>query len=516
MGEPDEHRGVAGERPPTQEGTDGHPRRWLILVAVCVALLIIVVDNTVLSVALPAIADELGAGTAALQAVVDAYVVVFAGLLVVSGVAADRLGRRRTVLVGLAVFAMASTGAALAGSPAGLVVGRAVMGVGAALVMPATLAILVQVFPDDERPRAFAAWAGVAAVAMAAGPVLGGFLVEVWSWAGVFWINVPLAVFALAATAWLVPESSDPDAPRVDLVSAVLVTGGMSGLVLAVVVLGESGPADPLVALGLGAAAIGLCWFAVRQRRAPAPMVDLGLYRNRVFAGASAAAALLTLGTGSALFVLTQHLQLVLGLTAVQAGAGLAPLAVGVVAGSTLGGRAPARIGVRGCVVIGFALVAAGFCVLAALHRDDGFLPVALGLALLGTGTGFSSPAVTSAVLGAVPRHRAGMGSALNDTHQQLGIAVGVAALGGFLSSAYRNELHLVAPVAENGALAATLASAEQLDDAGLAEAAKGAFVTAQGTTMLVAAGCAGLGAVVAGIALRPGRTTTGSDGDDG
>lgn len=206
--------------------------------------------------------------------------------------------------------------------------------------MPATLAILVQVFPEEERPKAFAAWAAVAAVAMAGGPALGGFLVAEWSWAAVFWINVPLAAGALAVVAWLVPESSDPAAARVDVGSAVLVTVGMSGVVLAVVVAGEAGAARPAAVVGAVVAAAALAWFAIRQRRATAPLADFALYRDRRFSGAGVAAALLTLGTGSALFVLTQYLQLVLGFTALQAGAALTPLAVGVVVGSSASSRA--------------------------------------------------------------------------------------------------------------------------------------------------------------------------------
>ncbi|MGH8965147.1 MAG: MFS transporter, partial [Actinomycetes bacterium] len=379
---------TSGPAAPVDEDEAGHPRRWWILGAVCASLLIIVMDNTVLSVALPAIAERFAAGIAVLRAVVDAYVVVFAGLLIAAGVAGDRYGRRRVVLVGLAVFTVASVAAALADSAVWLVAARAVMGVGAALVMPATLAVLVQVFPARERPRAFAVWAAVAAVAMAAGPVLGGFLVAAWSWAGVFWINVPLAVGALAAVARLVPESSDPRAGRVDVGSAALVTVGMSGVVLAVLVAGDAGPAHPLVGLCVAVAAVALGWFATRQRRADVPLVDFTLYRGRRFAGASAAAALLTLGTGSALFVLTQYLQQVLDLTALQAGAALAPLAAGIVVGSAAGGRAPARIGARWCVVAGFLAVAVGFVVLAALDARGGYPPVAAGLALLGLGTG--------------------------------------------------------------------------------------------------------------------------------
>ncbi|GAA2792727.1 hypothetical protein GCM10010470_29420 [Saccharopolyspora taberi] len=333
--------------------------------AICAALLVIVVDNTVLNVAMPSIARSFDASTTAQQAVIAAYVVVFAGLLIAAGAASDRYGRRRAMLAGLAVLGVASAAAALAWSVWWLIAMRALMGAGAALVMPATLAVLVQVFPEHERPRAFGAWAAAASVAMAAGPVLGGLLVAVWSWAGVFLINVPVVAVAMLFIARLVPESRDPGRP-VDPVSAVLVTAGMTALVTAVI--GFSAASGVLAVVLLGA-------FGWRQVRAVVPVVEFALYRDRQFAGGSVAAALLTLGTGSALFVL-----------------------------------------------------------------------VAAGLVLAGGGTGFAGPATTSTVLGAVLAERAGMGSALNDTHQQLGIALGVAVLGSVLAAVYRSGLPAAVP----------------------------------------------------------------------
>ncbi|TDC83033.1 MFS transporter [Actinomadura sp. 7K507] len=481
----------------------GHPKRWWILGAVCTALLIIVVDNTVLSVALPALGAHFEAGTTTLQAVADAYVVVFAGLLLAAGAASDRYGRRRTLVIGLALFAAASAAAALAPSASWLIGARAAMGVGAALVMPPTLAILVQVFPASQRPKAFAVWTAVAAIAMAGGPALGGLLVAAWSWAAVFWINVPLAAAALLSVVLLVPESADPDASPIDLTSVMLVTLGMGGATLAVLVLSEPEPAWATVGLGAAAAVTGLTGFALRQRRVQTPLVDFALYRDRNFAGASLAAALLTLGTGSTLFVLTQHLQLVLGFNAAQAGAALAPLAAGVAAGSIAGGRAPQRIGARFSIVAGFLVIICGFLVLASLDSSNGYPPVALGLAVLGLGTGFSGPAVTSTVLGAVPRHRAGMGSALNDTHQQLGIAIGIAVIGGLLATAYRTGLPDSVPPRPAGSLNSTLNYAAARSDTALADTARTAFTTAQTTTMLAAAGCAAAGALVAARVLR-------------
>lgn len=484
---------------------EGHPRRWSILVALCAALLVIVMDNTVVNVAVPAIGHAFNASTAGLQAVIDAYVVVFAGLLVAAGVASDRYGHRRTVLVGLGVFGLASVAALAAWSVWWLIAMRALMGVGAALIMPATLAVLVHAFPAGERPKAFAVWAAVASVAMAAGPVAGGALVAAWSWAGVFLINIPVVVVAMVGIARLVPNFRDSTALRLDVRAAALVTLGMVALTTAIITLGETGADSPLVLVSAVIALTAVAAFGWRQQRTRAPMVDFTLYRDRAFAGASAAATLLTLGTGSVLFVLLQYLQLVRGHTALQAGLAIMPLALGTVLGSAAGSRASARIGARHSIMIGFVVTASGFILLATLTPAGSYLIVAIGLVLAGSGTGFSSPATYSTVLGAVPQSRAGMGSALNDTHQQLGTALGVAILGSLLAATYRAGLPGSIPEDAGSSLASSLAySSTRTDGTVLADAARTAFTSAQTITMLTAAGCALAGAAIAALVLRP------------
>lgn len=488
-------------------GEEGHPRRWAILVALCAALLVIVIDNTVLHVAVPAIGDAFDASTDQLQAVIDAYVVVFAGLLITAGVLSDRYGRRRTLVVGLLVFGAASALAAAAPSVWWLIATRALMGVGAALVMPATLAVLVVVFPERERPRAFAMWSAVASVGMAAGPLLGGALVDMWSWAGVFLINVPVVAVALFGVVRLVPETRAADGRGLDLYGTVLVTAGMTGLVWALIEAPAYGYTAPAVPAGAAVAVMALIGFGVRQRRSATPMVDLRLYRDRRFSGAGFAVAVMTIATGSTLFVLSQYLQLVLGYSAFETGLAAVPLAAGVVAGSTVGGRAPARLGARACIVAGFAVTAAGFVVLASLSEGSGYATVSIGLGLAGLGSGIAGPSATSTVLGAVPPERAGMGSALNDTHQQLGIALGVAGLGSLLATVYRGKLPDGLPEDAMSSLGATLSHAgDRADGGALADAARSAFTEAQSVTMSVGVAAALIGAAVALFTL-PGRT---------
>ncbi|MFE9006162.1 MFS transporter [Streptomyces sp. NPDC007875] len=487
---------------------EGHPRRWAILVALCAALLVIVIDNTVLHVAVPAIGDAFGAPTDQLQAVIDAYVVVFAGLLITAGVLCDRYGRRRTLVAGLLVFGAASALAAAAPSVWWLIAMRALMGVGAALVMPATLAVLVVVFPEQERPRAFAVWSAVASVGMAAGPLLGGALVDMWSWAGVFLINIPVVAVTLFGVVRLVPETRAADGRGLDLLGTVLVTAGMTGLVWALIEAPVYGYTAPAVLGGTAVALMALVGFGVRQHRSATPMVDLRLYRDRRFSGAGFAVAVMTIATGSTLFVLSQYLQLVLGYSAFETGLAAVPLAAGVVAGSTVGGRAPAKLGPRACIVTGFTVTAAGFVVLASLSEDGGYASVSIGLALAGIGSGIAGPSATSTVLGAVPPERAGMGSALNDTHQQLGIALGVAGLGSLLATLYRGKLPDGLPDDAMSSLGATLSHARKHADGGaLADAARSAFTDAQSVTMSVGVAAALVGAAVALVVL-PGRTT--------
>ncbi|GAA1251968.1 MFS transporter [Streptomyces javensis] len=492
---------------------EGHARRWAILVALCAALLVIVIDNTVLHVAVPAIGDAFDASTDQLQAVIDAYVVVFAGLLITAGVLSDRYGRRRALVVGLLVFGAASALAAAAPSVWWLIATRALMGVGAALVMPATLAVLVVVFPERERPRAFAVWSAVASVGMAAGPLLGGALVDAWSWAGVFLINVPVVAVALFGVVRLVPETRAADARGLDPYGTVLVTAGMTGLVWALIEAPAYGCTAPAVVAGAAVAVLALVGFGVRQRRSATPMVDLRLYRDRRFSGAGFAVAVMTLATGSTLFVLSQYLQLVLGYSAFETGLAAVPLAAGVVAGSVVGGRAPAGFGARACIVAGFTVTAAGFAVLASLSESGGSAAVSIGLGLAGLGSGIAGPSATSTVLGAVPPERAGMGSALNDTHQQLGIALGVAGLGSLLATVYRSGLPDGLPEDAMSSLGATLDHARDRADGGdggdggaLAEAARSAFTDAQSVTMSVGVAAALIGAAVALLVL-PGRT---------
>ncbi|MGI5418090.1 MFS transporter [Actinomadura luteofluorescens] len=480
-----------------------HPRRWQILGVLCLGLFVVVVDNTILNVAIPSLLRDLDATTSDVQWVIDAYSLVFAGLLITAGGLGDRYGRRRAMLIGFALFGAGSLLAAFAGNPAQLVATRALMGAGGAFLMPGTLSIMAVVFGPDERPKAFAIWGATSMVGLAAGPTLGGFLLEHFWWGSVFLVNVPVAVAAVAGLLVLVPESRGPRR-RPDVPGAVLSTAGMSALVWAVI----CGPAHgwtgarTLGGLAAGAAALGL--FAAWQHRSPEPMLDLRLLRDRDFSGAAAMIALFGFALAGMLFALTQLLQFVHGYGPLKAGLALLPVAVSAALGNGLGASLEARSGARPALVAGFSVTAAGFLALGLTGPDDGYAALAIGLVVLGFGAGLGTPPAYSTLMAAVPPEEAGVGSAVNDAGQELGSALGVAVLGSLVSAAYARDLPDSAPAAARHSLGEALA----IGDPGLARAARDAFAHAVSAASLAACGAMLAAALFAAFVVRARRPT--------
>ncbi|MFJ3214817.1 MFS transporter [Kitasatospora sp. NPDC086801] len=461
---------------------DRHPRRWLILVVLCLSSLVLVVDNMVLTVSIPPIAEDLKAGAQDIQWIIDSYILVFAGLLLTSGSLSDRFGRRKVMIIGLVLFGAASLVAAVADSPGQLIAGRVLMGVGGALVMPSTLSILITVFDDEERPKAIAAWSAVAMIGLVGGPVLGGALIAHFWWGAVFLLNVPVAAVAIVAAVLLMPESKGPWR-RPDLPGMVLSMAGMTALVWSIIVLPRDGITSPgtLGTLAVGVLALG--GFAVRQVRTDSPMVPLGLFRNRVFTGASFSLVLLTFATGGLMLVLTQYLQFVLKFSPTDTGLAFIPLAVASLVFNAVGAVLGKKVAPRVMTSAGMLVIAAGFGLLATLSVGDGFVKVALAMLVLGVGSGLGMPAASNALMGAIPGEHAGVGSALNDTIQQSGSALGVAILGTVLSSTYTGAMPTDAPTAGKHAITDALALAASTGDGGLAAAARDAFNTAASVT---------------------------------
>ncbi|WP_239081667.1 MFS transporter [Streptomyces sp. SID9727] len=425
MQETDEARGPAAaeERP--------DPRRWWVLGVLSLALFVIVLNNSLLNVALPSMRRDLGASIGETQWVVDSYALVLAAGLLTAGTLSDRYGRKRATMLGMALYGGGSLIALTAQGTGQLIAARAVMGVAAAMVMPGTLSILVDVFPERERPRAIAVWGSTSALGVAVGPVIGGALAAQLGWGSVFLVNLLPVVVVLTAGVFLLPESAAKVPRPMDPVGAVLGGAAMAGVVFGAIQASSQGWTSPTVLGGFGAALVAGGAFTVWERRHPSPMVDFALLRRPVFLGASAGITLLFSGVAGTLFVLTQYLQFHLGYSPLRAGLAIAPVAVAVGIGSSVSPWLARRTGPRGGVTTGLAVAAAGILTLAANGAYPGML---IGLALLGIGAGVALSPATDTVLRLVPPERAGNASALNDTMLELGNAMGVAVVGSVLA----------------------------------------------------------------------------------
>ncbi|MFJ8825067.1 MFS transporter [Streptomyces sp. NPDC102467] len=485
----------AAEQPPA---LPRDPRRWLILGVICLAQLVVILDNTILNVAVPTLTDDLGATTADIQWIINAYVLVQAGLLLTAGAAADRYGRKRLLLAGLALFGAGSLAAGLAQSAGQLTAARAGMGIGGALLLTTTLAVAMQVFDEDERVRAIGIWAAVNALGFAAGPLVGGVLLDHFWWGALFLVNLPVVVLGLCAVAVLVPESRAGQSHRPDLLGALLSTVAMAALVYAVVAGPDHGWTSRHVITGVGLGGCALAAFVGWERRFPHPMLDMSFFRDRTFTGAVFGALLITFGSGGALFLLTQQLQFVLGYGPLEAGLRTAPFALTVVLLNFTGlsARFTARLGIPGSVALGMTLLACGLAAVAvAGHVVDGYGGLLAGLVLMGVGCALANPAMAVAVLGAIPREKAGAGAGIEGTVTEFGSGLGVAVLGAVLSARFS----ALAPVAA-ASLPAALAAA---DSAAERHTVTRAFGSALETGQLVGAAAVLTGGLVAATLLR-------------
>ncbi|MGC0330948.1 EmrB/QacA subfamily drug resistance transporter [Streptomyces sp. SAI-170] len=417
----------------TSPHPQGHPQRWLILGVICLAQLTVLLDNTVLNVAIPSLTAELDAATADIQWMINAYSLVQSGLLLTAGSAADRYGRKKMLIAGLALFGAGSLVAGLADSAGQLIAARAGMGVGGALLLTTTLAVAMQIFAPEEHPRAIGIWSAVNALGFACGPLIGGFMLDHFWWGAIFLVNLPVAALGLAAVVALVPESKNPLGERPDLLGALLSTIGMAALVFAII----SGPAhgwtSGRVLAAAGVAVLVLGAFAYWESRIPYPMLDLRFFRDRRFTGAVAGAVLITFGMGGALFLLTQHLQFVLGYGPLEAGLRTAPLALAVVVlnFSGLSAKWTTSLGTPVSILLGMTLMAGGLVSIAV--APGGYAGTLAGLLLIGVGCAVANPAMAHAIMSAIPPERAGVGAGVNGTLAEFGNGLGVAVLGAVL-----------------------------------------------------------------------------------
>jgi len=423
-----------------------HARRWWTLGVLCVSLLIITLDNTILNVAIPSMMDDLGASNTDVQWIVDAYTLVFAGLLLTTGSLSDRFGRKGALQLGIVVFTAGSVAAALSTSTLQLTLSRAVMGVGGALIMPSTLSILANVFRDPrERGRAIAVWAGCSGLGVAIGPVTGGILLRHFGWSSVFWINLPIAVLALALGAVLVPTPKDPGHTSLDPLGALLSIVGLGALLLGIIEGPSHGWTAPLVLGGFAVGAVAVVAFVRWELHTPHPMLDMRFFRNPRFTAANGAITMTFFAMFGSMFLMTQYWQLVHGYSPLDAGVRMAPFALTMSVTAPASARLVERLGTTRVVTAGLVVVACALTSMSFLTRTTPY-PVAIAMfCLMAVGMGMTMAPATESVMGALPRDKAGVGSAVNDTTRQMGGALGVAVIGSVVTSIYANGVSDVA-----------------------------------------------------------------------
>jgi EmrB/QacA subfamily drug resistance transporter len=422
----------------------GHPRRWAVLGVMVVSLLVVVLDNTVLNVAMRTIADPihgLGATQAQLEWAINAYTLVFAGLLFTAGVLGDRIGRRRILIVGLVLFALASLTSAYAHTPDQLIWARALMGIGGAAIMPSTLSIISNVFDPSERGRAIGIWAGAVGLGVAIGPVVGGLLLQHFWWGSVFLINVPILAAGLVAVALIVPESRNPNPGKVDLVGVVLSIIGLVALVYGIIDGGDHGfgRVQALGGIVVGLAVLaGFVWYEARTDH---PSLDVRLFRDARFSSAVGSIGLVFFAAMGMMFFLAFYLQLVRGYSPLQSGLLMTPFAAAQLIFAPRSAGMVRRYGPKAVCAVGLALVTVGLIGFAGVGTTTPIWVLIILTFVQGAGMANVMPPVTESIMASLPREKAGVGSAISNTVRQVGGALGVAILGSVLSALYRDQV---------------------------------------------------------------------------
>jgi DHA2 family multidrug resistance protein-like MFS transporter len=494
-------------------------RRWWAAAALALSGVVIGIDGTVLSLALPTLATDLHAATAELQWFVDAYLLVLGAMMLPAGFLGDRYGRKRLLLAALALFGLASLACAYASSAGQLIAARALLGLAAAFVLPLSLSVLPVLFREKERQRALAIVASSAIASYPIGPVLGGWLLTHFWWGAVFLINVPVIAVALLAVTFFMPESRGATRARLDLMGVLQSATGLVALTYGVISAGEHGWGDPNAVAFMAAGALVLVGFvgwerSVARSGTRQPLVDLRLFGSRRFTWGTILSTLLSFSLIGLLFAVPLYFRAVLGYDAMGAGLRLLPLIGGLILGLGVGDRVSMKAGPKVTVTIGFAVTAAGLIAAAFTGPDDGTRFAATWLTIAGAGTGMALPPAMNAALGRLTGERSGVGSALIAAVRQVGGTFGVAVLGSVLNSAYRSELHLAglpsqAADAVRDNVAAGVAVAHQLGSAGLLAMVESAFIHGMDVLLACSGGIAA-GAAVLALTFLPGRQPSG------
>ncbi|MGN6867687.1 MAG: MFS transporter [Solirubrobacteraceae bacterium] len=502
-------------------------RKPLILTALLLAAFVINLDTTIVNVALPTLVRQLHASNSQLQWVVDAFNLLFAASVLAAGSLSDRFGRKGMLLAGLLVFGLASVAGGSTGSAGQLVAARAVMGVGAAMVFPATLSLISNVFTERrERALAIGLWGGITGVAIALGPIVGGWLLEASGWRSIFFAMAPVAALAGVLVAGYVPTSRDPHAPRSDRAGFALSTATVALLVYTIIEAPGHGWGSARTLASFALTTLLAAAFVARERRTEQPMLDLSLFGNPRFTAASASVAISFFALSGFIFLVTQYFQFLKGYGPLSTGVRLLPVASFVAISSVLGTRLAVRIGTKLVVASGLLLMAGFYVWVTVTSVRTGYGTIAAQMVVLGTGMGLTSAPATEAIMGVVPKAKAGVGSAVNDATRLLGGTLGVAVIGSVYASLYASRLTSALPNGLPAGLTRTahasaggaLTLADKLLHSGhpalaaaIHDAASSAFFHGFHTANFVAAGIAAAGAGMA-LALLPAHPTITSD----
>jgi EmrB/QacA subfamily drug resistance transporter len=426
--------------------TKGYRTRWIALGFMSISLLVISLDNTVLNLALPSIAKEMGSNASQLQWMIDAYVLVIAGLLLTMGYVGDRIGRKLMLQIGLTIFACFSLGAALSTSNEMLIAMRGLMGIGAAIIMPATLSILTATFRDPkERPQAIALWAATFALGMGIGPLLGGWLLDQFNWSSVFYINIPVVLIGLIGGYFFIENSKAQNPRKIDIPGALLSICGLFALVYGIIQAGSDGWAANHVLYAFGAAIVLLTAFIIWELKSPDAMLPIGFFKNMSFTGANVALTLISFGMMGAFFFLSQYLQSVQGYSPFEAGIRLLPMAGVSFVSAAVSARIANLIGTKFTVSLGVLIAAIGFFYFSRIANiNTPYSDIVIAMCITSLGIGFTMSPATNSIMGSIPVPKAGVGSAMNNTTRMIGSALGVAILGTILNSAYIAKINAV------------------------------------------------------------------------
>jgi EmrB/QacA subfamily drug resistance transporter len=490
-------------------------KKWWTLVAVCAGMFMLLLDVTIVIVAQPAIQSGLHASFSDVQWTLDAYALTLAALLLTSGALADRYGRKLIFTVGLAVFTAGSLLCGIAQDPLMLILSRSGQGIGGAMMFATSLAILGNTFRGRERGVAFGVWGAVVGISTAAGPVLGGIITTGWDWRGIFLVNIPIGVFALAVTILRTDESRSPRPTPPDFVGFALFTGGLISLVYGLIRAGESSWSDTGVIICLILAVVLLAGFGVAESRVAHPMFDLSLLRVPTFSGGAIAAFAMNGSLYAMLLYFVIYLQDVLGYSALGAGLRLAILSAAQFVTAVIAGRLSERVPTRWLIGPGLLLVGIGLIVMAGLNGDSGWTHLIPGFIISGLGGGLVNPPLASTAIGVVPPQKAGMASGVNTTFRQVGIATGIAALGSIFTSQIQSHLTSSLPPSlagsagtlvngvRQGSIGLVLAKVPAADRGVVAGALRSSFAASLNELLFVTAGLAIVGGVCAMLLIR-------------